>query len=273
MPSRATPTKEASLSRFRTGEPGTPSKSSGKKAALAPENEFPVWIQPVARFLCQETDHKKLGPTILAGMESIIVPGGRKTEDEWVLQNSSALLAAIYFYVTVKVKDLASLKALSLGSDIAMKINNLLPGEAIDSAYYAPQRKEILALLARARKEVTIPEFEEGSAWYGWTNIKTKDFDEAITKVNERDWLKGDWYHEIADVFKLTQRGAFDDVDMLDDDLASAQAQVKRADTMFQDKYDYLSEAKRADYIAWKKSILAKIDSKAMTVPMEIDIY
>ncbi|KAM5342979.1 hypothetical protein ACJ41O_013945 [Fusarium nematophilum] len=242
LPSRGTPTKDQSLAQFRTpskADPGTPTKSTGKKEALSSDHSLHPWIKPVTRFLCEETDHKKLAPTILAGMEVIVTPGGRRTEDEWVLQSTSALFAAVYFFVTMRVRALAS-------------------GEAIDREGYVPLRKDILALLVQARKEVTVRGFDEEDAWDGWSNLKTKEFDDAVARVNERGWLTGDWYQGIADVVKLTQRSQLDDVEMFDDETIP-KMQVKKADTMFQDKYDFLSEAKRADYVHWKEEMLAKI--------------
>ncbi|KAH6885802.1 origin recognition complex, subunit 6 [Thelonectria olida] len=255
VPSRATPTKEMSLAQFRTPNKtaaGTPAKSASKTSAITIENTLPPWIQPTTRFICQETNYKKLAPTILAGIEAIVTPAGQKTEDEWVLQNVTALLAAIYFYVTMRVRALAS-------------------GEAIDRDGYVPLRKEILAILARARQEVTVRGLEESDAWHGFSNLKTKEFDDAVAKVNERGWLNDDWYQGIADVVKLTQRSQFDDVDMGDEE-AMPKVQIKRAGTMFQDKYDFLSETKRADYSVWKESMLAKIFALTTTnAAMELD--
>lgn len=252
VPSRATPTKERSLAQFRTpskADPGTPTKSTGKKTAITPQDGIHPWIQPTARFLCQETDQKKLAPTIFAGMESIVAPNGRRTADEWVLGNITGLLAAFYFSVTAKARELTS--------------------EGTGKEYNA-QRKEIIALLTRARKEVTISGLDDDS-WDGWRGIKVKDFDEAVSKVNDSGWLAGDWYHGIADIIQTNQRSYAADTDMLDGDEAAANMQIKRADTMFQDKYDYLSEGKRLDYALWKKSILAKIESRAAGTAMEID--
>ncbi|KAJ4261501.1 hypothetical protein NW762_006926 [Fusarium torreyae] len=255
LPSRRTPTKEQSLAQWRTpskGETGTPTKSTAKKEAFVAGHSLHPWIQPATRFLCEETDHKKLAPTILAGMEVIVTPGGRRTEDEWALQNVTALFAAIYFFVTMRVKALAS-------------------GEGIDREGYVPLRKDILALLTRARQEVVIRNLPEENAWEGWTNLKSKDFDDAVAKVNERAWLTGDWYQGIADVVKLTQRSQLEDVQMLDEE-TMPKMQVKKADTMFQDKYDFLSEAKRTDYMHWKEDMLAKIALLTTTgAAMEVD--
>ncbi|KAM0253163.1 hypothetical protein ACHAP5_000633 [Fusarium lateritium] len=253
LPSRATPTKEQSLAQFRTptkGANGTPSKSTMKRETFTRAN-LHAWIQPVARWLCEETGHRKLAPTVLAGMEIILTPEGRRTEDEWVLRNVTALFAAIYFFVTMRVKALAT-------------------GEGIDREGYVPVRKEILALLARARHEVTI-NLPEESAWEGWANIRSKDFDDAVAKVNEQSWLTGDWYQGITDVVKLDQRGDLEDAEMLDG-VTMPKMHIKKADSMFQDKYDFLSEAKRRDYAHWKEDMLAKIALSTTTgAAMELD--
>ncbi|KAF4448297.1 Origin recognition complex subunit 6 [Fusarium austroafricanum] len=255
LPSRGTPTKEQSLAQWRTpskGATGTPTRSTRKKEAFTGDN-LHAWIQPATRWLCEETDHKKLAPTILAGMETIVTPGGRRTDDEWVLQNVTALFAAIYFFVTMRVKALAS-------------------GEGIDREGYVPLRKEILALLSRTRKEVIVRDLEDENAWEGWSNLKSKDFDDAVAQINERAWLTGDWYQGIADVVKLTQRTHLEDVEMLDEE-TMPKMQVKKADTMFQDKYDFLSEAKRTSYMHWKEDMFAKIALLTTTkgAAMEVD--
>lgn len=249
MPSRATPTKERSLAQFRTpskADPGTPTKSTGKKTAFAPRDGIHPWIQPVTRFLCQETEKKKLAPAIFAGMESIVAPNGRRTTDEWVLNNVTSLLAALYFAVITKSRDFTL---------------------EVATGNFVEQKKDMLALLARARKEVLIGDLGD-DAWDGWRVNKVKDLDEAVSKVNERVWLSGDWWHGIADIMQSSQRNYTADTNMLDGDEVTTN---KRADTMFQDKYDYLSEAKRLDYAVWKQSILAKIESRAAGTAMEID--
>lgn len=186
----------------------------------------------------------------MAGMESIVAPGGRRTDDAWVNENSASLFAAVYFIVIMRVE------AITLGT-------------VVDRAAYVPRRKEILALLNRARKEVTVKDVDEQDAWVGWKTLKTKDFDLAVEQVNTRDWLAGDWYTGIADLLKQVQRP---DTDMLDDDDLAPEIQLRRADTMFQEKYDFLSDARRSDYNTWKESMLLKISEfTAANDDMEID--
>lgn len=167
-----------------------------------------------------------------------MLPAGRRAADEWVHENATALFAAIYFYVTMKVRSLTS-------------------GLDIDRDAYMPLRKNILNLLDRARKEVEIKDLEEDMAWAGWTSVKPKEFDDALSKTKERGWLDSDWYRGITDI---VTPGGVEDVLMLEEDADLAQpGQVRRADTMFQDRFDYLSEARRTEYKAWKAATMERI--------------
>ncbi|KAH7320974.1 origin recognition complex, subunit 6 [Stachybotrys elegans] len=254
-PSRPTPTKEQSLAPFRTPSKTDKDASSRLRkttnsSADLPPNELQPWIRPTIRYMCAETSQQKLGPSVLAGMESILIPGGKRTEDEWVKEHTTDLIAAIYFFTTMRVRAIAS-------------------GEGMDRDEYVPQRKAILALLAQARMEVTVAGYDEDEAWRDWTTLKAKEFDAAVAQVNERDWLQGDWYKGIDDVVQGVQ-----DSDMLDADVAdSSQIPIRRADTMLQDKYDLLSDTRRADYKAWKESMLSRIATAMTTAPGQMDTH
>jgi origin recognition complex subunit 6 len=185
-------------------------------------------------------------------MEAIVLPAGRRAADEWVHENTTALFAAVFFYVTMRVKALTS-------------------GTEVNSETYVPLRKDILDALAKAREEVEIKNADEEQAWSGWSAVKPKAFDEAVAKAKERGWLDSDWYRGITDVVKTA-----DSMDVLmadDEDVALAPAgQVRRADTMFQDRFDYLSEGRRTEYKAWKEQTLARISqAMASNSAMEVD--
>ncbi|WYZ36653.1 hypothetical protein EsH8_II_000159 [Colletotrichum jinshuiense] len=252
-PHRATPTKDRSLSQFRSGNvggPNTPTKSTGKVAYPADKSGLHFWIQPTIRFLCKETDQKHLGPTILAGMEYIVVPGGRRTRDMWVRENLAALCGAIYFFVTEQAKKLAT-------------------GADVDRDTYVPTRKEILDLLGKAREVVDVRGLDEEEAWEGWTPVKTKDFDAVVQEVTDRGWLEADWYQGLGDVIEAGN--AIAESHRKEED--SYKAPVRGADTMFQDRYDFLSEKKRREYRIWKDGILRRIDlmEKDTGEAMEVD--
>jgi origin recognition complex subunit 6 len=201
----------------------------------------------------------KLIPTMVAGMEAIVAPQGRRTTDEWAIGHLTSLLAAIYFFVIMRVKAIKS-------------------GQTVDREAYIPQRKSILALLDRARKEVSIKNAagddegeDEGEAWEGWTRVGPRDFDDAINQVKGKGWLTGDWFKALADVVRMGGDDG-DDEDMAEvDGDADVQGAARRADTMFQDRYDYLSETKRAEYKTWKEAMLSKISQLTSVEAMEVD--
>lgn len=251
LPSRGTPTKDASLSQFRT-----PSKAGATAAAAV----VPPWIRPTVRYLCNtlyEENGPDLGPTVIAGLESIIAPYRKRTRDEWVNSHLSTLLGAIYWFVSEEAR--------------------LAPGEEMTAetsrARYKTVRKELLAALREARAEVKIPAPARGRRvepteeqkvvfWDGWQEtIKAADMDVAITEVTNKGWLNSDWYRSIE---YLKDKAGGDETNEGDPDETqvnpAAIVQITKADTMLQDKFDYLSERRRAEYRQWKADILRRID-------------
>ncbi|KAJ3489415.1 hypothetical protein NLG97_g5999 [Lecanicillium saksenae] len=251
IPSRGTPTKEQSLSQFRKS--ATP---KGKQKAAGPDGQsertgLPPWVAPVIRFFCIETGSKKLAPTMLAGTESILFPGGQKMEEEWARGQTTEVLAAVLYHVTARFQAITT-------------------GAAIDGDSYAPIRKEILGILGKARKEVVFIGAEDAGAWDGWATVKPKDFDAMVEAAKENDWLDSDWYRGINEVVQNIADG---DVNMDEGDEGAQESGGRRADTMFQDRYDFLSDSRRADYKPWKQAQLARIDKiLAENGAMEVDV-
>ncbi|KAG6086194.1 hypothetical protein E4U15_000829 [Claviceps sp. LM218 group G6] len=249
VPSRGTPTKEMSLAKFRT-----PSRAASALRARrldvqgSRHSRVHPWIQPVIRHMCAESGQKKLAPTIFAGIEYTLVPDGRPAEDAWLLDHVTDLVAALYFFVMMRMRSITS------------------GGAEINPESYVPLRKEILTLLTQAGQQVAVPAFEEDDAfWAGWRSIQSRDFDAAVAKVNEKNWLSGDWYDGIADVLCSTDKV---DVDMLELGQEERQPSLptRRADAMLQEQNDYLSETRRADFAAWRDEMLGKI---ARAVPKQ----
>ncbi|PNH39854.1 hypothetical protein VD0004_g7067 [Verticillium dahliae] len=272
LPSRTTPSKDTTLAPFRAAAAGTPTKSTGR--AVPPVDRSSAlhpWIRPTIRFLCRASRHARLAPTLLAGMERAVVPGGRRTRDPWVLANLTGLVAALYFFVVQQLRVLRT-------------------GEPITEENYLPVRAEVLALLARARQELVVGGgLDEDDAWEGWRAVRRRDFIAVTDEVTRRAFLQEDWYVGIRDLFAS---GAFDaDEDEADMHEAGAEAQaqaqargdeegagrltkltIRRADTMFQDRYDYLSETRRLDYRLWKEGLLQRIEQAESTAPDGMDV-
>ncbi|KAL6892350.1 origin recognition complex, subunit 6 [Trichoderma evansii] len=242
LPSRPEPSKDSSLAQFRKKsdlDTKTALKTDRQAHSSVRESDIYPWVQPVIRHLCAEPGHKKLAPSMLAGMESILLPGGRKTKDEWALDHVTALCAAVIFFVAMRVRDIDQ-------------------DQAVQPENYVPTRTEILGQLSRARQDITVEGIEPDALWEGWVDIADDDFDAAVSRVRENSWLEADWYDGIADVISMTLQQDGDVIGNQYED-GGLQGQQQRADTMFQEKYDYLSESRRAEYQTWKTAILARI--------------
>ncbi|PTB50435.1 hypothetical protein M431DRAFT_95472 [Trichoderma harzianum CBS 226.95] len=249
LPSRPEPSKESSLARFRkqTGpDAKTPTKSSRQGHTSVKESDMYLWVQPVIRHLCAGSGHKKLAPSMLAGMELIFIPGGRKTKDAWSWKNATALCAAIIFFVAMRARDI----------DLE---------QAIQPEIYEPTRAEIIDQLVRARQEVELKGVEPDTLWEGWSDVSNDEFDAAASRIREKGWLEADWYNGITDVINMGMQLDDDVADGLDEEDA-LQVQQQRADTMFQEKYNYLSEGRRAEYKAWKDATLMRIAELSATL-------
>lgn len=260
-PSRGTPTKETSLAQFRTsGNTGTPSKLKPQSAAKPSESALPPWIRPTVRHLCTAVSTEgapDLAPTVEAGLDAIVAPYRKRTQDEWVNAHLTALAGAIYWFVSQSA-------ALAPGEEMTSETSQI---------GYKSARREILGALRGARNDVKTPapttrgkkaevtEDQEAAFWAGWQeSIKVADFDQAITEVTNRGWLNSDWYRSIAylrDKAEGEKQG--DNVDETQANSA-ATVQIARADTMLQDKFDYLSDRRRADYRIWEADILRRIE-------------
>lgn len=274
-PSRGTPTKESSLAQFRTsGNTGTPSKLNLQSAAKQRGSVLPPWIRPTVRHLCAAVSTEgapDLAPTVEAGLDAIITPYRKRTQDEWVNAHLTALVGAIYWFVSQSA-------ALAPGEEMTPETSQI---------GYKSARREILGTLRGARNDVQLPaqtirgkkaevtEDQEAAFWDGWQEpIKVADFDQAITEVTNRGWLNSDWYRSIE--FLRDKAEGDDQGDNVDEAQAdpAATVQITRADTMLQDKFDYLSDRRRADYRIWEADILRRIElleNSRIGDAMEID--
>ncbi|KAI0537754.1 origin recognition complex, subunit 6 [Xylaria digitata] len=267
-PSRATPTKDASLARFR--EPATakgdntPTKSASKppplpakKKAGGPNSALPAWIRPTIQLLCKELDHEIIGRTVFAGMQTIIAPHGRRTKDQWVNDHLTPLLAAVHCLV-------------------AGQLYVIMNKRDLDNRQYSKIRKSILVVLEHTQEKVTIRGMDEDELWIGWSDVTSKDVDKAMAEIIKRGWQNEEWFAGFEEMVKRSEpdeNDPGDDVDMEDEDARiSERLHVQRADTMFQRRWD-MTEQKRRDYHEWKDGILKRIEEieRSQVAAMEVD--
>jgi origin recognition complex subunit 6 len=249
---RATPTKDASLAQFRSKGNGTPSKSTGKatvspaKRKAASANSLPPWVRPAIQSVCTQLDGQRVGRTVLAGMQTIIVPQGRRSPDEWVNTHITPLLAAIYFMVSSRVTILES------------------SGEGVRKDQYGAMSREIVQALQQAREEVDVKDEDDEDFWQGWSDVARKDVDEAVKKITENAWKDDEWFTGIDELVANTQgaKDADDDVGMNDSDngdFDGGKTHMQRGDTLLQGRW-VMTERKREEYRIWKDGILKRIE-------------
>lgn len=241
------------------------SSQSISSTSRKPDPSFPPWLRPTVRHLSSalKSCGPDLAPTVIFGLESVIAPHRRRTDDDWVNGHLTALLAAIYWYVSKSAQ-------LAPGEDITP--------DASRSSLNA-MRKPMLAALKSARQEVKPPaarvkkgvaatEQEEVEFWEGWQEgLKAADISEAIEVVADRKWLDSDWFRSIEFHRDAGQDAEYVDPSANQDDLISTAAavQIRKADTMLQDRFDYLSERRRAEYRHWKAGILRRLEALERT--------
>lgn len=239
--------REKTLGEFRGV--GTPSRRGSQK-----RDGLPPWIRPTLRYLCAQLGTGKIAPTVIAGIDSIVVPHGRRTDDEWVWGHLTGLLASLYLYVW----------------------NSVSQTDGVDEERYIAARASVIDALTRARTAITVKDVDaEEVAWEGWTDVEAKDVDEATLRISRYGWLESDWARGIQD---LIQREEDADEDTIraavgrkGKESADAGGRVRRGDVMFQEKYDYLSERKRKTYAVWKEGILRRIEEIGGGDAMDVD--
>ncbi|KAK0626977.1 origin recognition complex, subunit 6 [Immersiella caudata] len=245
--SRGTPSKEKSLAQFRgAGTSGTPSKSRSTTKP-PPIDPFPPWVRPVLRHLCSTLGPSRIGPVVMSGLESIVAPKGQRTDDVWIISNLTALLGAIYMCVWRGV---------------------VFYQKEIDANMYGKGQAGLLQELRRARKEVEVKSNEGQDEWEGWHSVKVKELDTAMLRMNRHGWLEMDWVAGIEDLGRIEGDGEEeeDEVDGKGEEGAGL-GQIRRSDTMMQERYDYLSERKRKEYAVWKEGILRRIKELERDTP------
>lgn len=266
--SRLAPSKEQSLAQFRS--PGTATATTTKTAAdtttttpskkrpististtttTTKSNPLPRWMRPTLRYLCTHLGPAQLGPVVAAGMETVVGAAG----DGWVGGNLVAVLGALYLYVWRGVA---------------------MAGREVERERYARFRREVARVLARAREEVDLGgrggggeegEGEEEKGWEGWHEVGAKDFDAAALRMHRHGFFDLDWVSGIEDLAERERRGREEEGvgegegEEEEEDENTEPVRIRRADTMFQERFDYLSERKRKAYAEWKESIMKRI--------------
>ncbi|KAK6955972.1 hypothetical protein Daesc_003619 [Daldinia eschscholtzii] len=267
IPSRGTPTKEESLAKFRSPTAlrvnSTPTKSASKPPPIPAKRKaggsisaLPAWVRPTIQFMCKELDEERIGRVVLAGMQTIATPHGKRTKDEWANEHLTPLLAAVYFLVSSQVYVLEQ-------------------GKDLDDPQYARMRKSILNVIGRAQENVSVTGMDEDELWIGWSDIKSRDVDGAVAKVVENGWQEEEWFAGIKHMVKTKNTDVDSEDEGMEDDndgQFSGKLHIQRGDTMLQSKWD-MTDKKREEYGAWKNEMMRRIQEVENSQTYKLDIH
>ncbi|KAK7977021.1 hypothetical protein PG996_003093 [Apiospora saccharicola] len=197
-------------------------------------------------------------------METIVLPRGRRTTDDWVNNNLAPLLAGIAFLTKWQI--------------ISLETENPEP------KVYAKAREQVLKAVMKARDAVEVKGFEDdsGAAWDGWSDIKTKDIDRTVEKGTKSGWQESSWFGSIQDMVdacgtgKDNQGSDPDEGGGDDDDEDIDRMQMQRGDSMFQGRW-VMTDRKREEYRHWKEDVLMRIEEikkeqKAQEIAVDGDV-
>ena len=219
-----TPTKDKSLSSLRNR---TTTTTPQKPTPNANPTTLPPWIRPTLRHLLTNLGPARIGPVVASALESIL-----PLPDAWVRANQVSVLAALYLFVWRGVTWPA--------------------GREVDRERYVRFRREVAACLGRAREEVDVP-----GGWEGWGEVEVRGFDVAAVRGERRGWFEMGW---VAGVGDLVAREEEEEESREGEDVGSVEVvQVRKGDSMFQERYDYLGERKRKAYGEWREGMLKRI--------------
>jgi origin recognition complex subunit 6 len=205
-----------------------------------------------------KTEQKKIATSILAGVEHIVMPSGRKTRDQWVMQNLTAIVGAVFLLATVRMVTARDKK-------VATRAFNQL-------------KVETLSLLKQARETVVIKAvstgaLDEEAAWEDFGIPSEESFDQTVERIEGSKWLEADWFSAIQDIVLADAEAPVAEDGDASQDGPVLKLQMRRADTMLQDRYDFTTEERREEYRVWSEGILQRIEQleRIAPQPMEID--
>ena len=272
-----TPTTTPSKSRARVDE--TPNRSSAAQTPRSKrkqaedgrfhvneDEEAPQWVMPAIRALCKSFKKPEAVPHVFAGVSSVLkaygtdadelelqlTPSRRRTRPSSAVESPitgvgideeriTALIAVITFYTLSELE------------------------EAPDKDEYLNQRRLAVETLAKFGPH------RSRDDKYMIADI------ERFMREAQNGWLDMDWYRNILDDRRVNASITGEGAQASEDELADGVDEHMRSrsnkaggqeskvplrggfGTMFSDAVDWLSEDRKADYVRWKRKILAEI--------------
>lgn len=239
LPQRRAPIKETTLRQFRTTKKGL--KAAGKGGG---EGRIPKWIAPVIRKFCEMMNEPRCGPSVRAGVETII-GSLRPVEGErfkGVKGGYAQLIVAVWELVEKSATKHVGKRDLKRAIQMLCEIR---------------EDEEMLAKVGRDE--------DDWDCW-GLTEVgedsASSESGGSILRLWQHEldvggWLDMDWYMDIAQFDKAdAQQSRIMEVRKRREDVMQF-----GLGTMRQPKNDHLTDAKRAKFAEWKVTTMARIDA------------
>ncbi|CAK7264259.1 hypothetical protein SEPCBS119000_000897 [Sporothrix epigloea] len=262
-------------------------------APSARPSAFPPWVRPTVRYICHELGHPQLAPTIVAGLSAIHTEvaiqakekrkpprnGDEEEEEEeenlqeWLNDSLTALVAALYLYCMSSWRENAA-----EGEGISTGAVN----SGVQERQFQQDEKAILSVFEKVRGVVGA---RDDTDWDRWEDLQKRTFRDALVVVSKQQWLQSDWYGDIAILQPSTagdgdaqQPDSNDEEEDEGDDGeyngVSIPTKAWPADSMFQARWDFLSESKQQEYEIWRAQMLDRIEraQAVYQLPVAMDI-
>lgn len=236
---------------------------------------MPNYVMPLIRQLCAALEAPAAAPHVYAGVQSVL----KAQEDAAAAASPSLARRRGVQKKGVLEKRVEEGDVPALVVVVLMYAITRLSGKATNAREHQARRKKAVDVLVWC-------EACEGKGEEELVDA----VDGLLVEAKERGWLEMEWFGNIVEGSGLEINGGVadedEDVEMEDaraprrsgatsanaytplkkrrvgEDVGNLQASVSQGGlgTMMQDKVDYLSEARRAEFLSWKAGILKRVE-------------
>ena len=171
---------------------------------------------------------------MLAGVQDVLAPGNKRTGDAWVSKHLPAAVAAIF-------------------SVCMFVVDKVTMGAARHAKEEMAQRT--IEIMRQARNELDVKGLSDEEFWAGWTPLSRGDVTEGMRRM-EDEWSRGGWFAALLEAAEDERDAAAEAAKAKpiqgQSGIQDVKAQMRKADTMHLDKFNFLSREKREAFETWK---------------------
>ena len=221
----------------------TPTKSTSKGfvGRIDPDVGLRPWVRGVLGVLISEMGRQRWGRLVLAGVQDVLTPGNKRTGDAWVSKHLPATVAAIFATCMFVVDKVTVGTGKHAQDDMAQRTINIM---------------------RQARKELDVKGMSDEEFWDGWTPLSRDDVAKGMGRM-EDEWTNGGWFTALLEAAQDERDAAREAADAKSAkgraSLRDVKAQIRKADTMHLEKFNFLSREKQEAYAQWEEDVMSRI--------------